>query len=191
MNKKADSDSSSLEPAVDLSFRCINTAEDILLEKPRYNLRSCKVSSQGKYYSRAIRLNNNTLTDLKGFKEVIEKLLDNSTELAWIDLSFNDLSAIDPVLTQYPELQVLNLHGNSIAKLSEVDKLGALPNLKRLTLHGNPIETEKGYRNYVLSVLPHLKSLDFSSVTKQERATAEMWKRTHSKPKRMKQEVGP
>lgn len=50
------------------------------------------------------------------------------------------------MLTTYYNLRNLNLHGNSIQQLSEVDKLAVLPHLRSLTLHGNPIEEEKGYR---------------------------------------------
>ncbi|CAH2225928.1 leucine-rich repeat-containing 51-like isoform X1 [Pelobates cultripes] len=131
---------------VDLSFKCINLMADTLLEEPRMGLKPVKRCKDGKLLSQALRLNNNILTDLQGFGETMEKLLSDSSQLSWIDLSFNDLSTIDPVLTTYLQLSVLNLHGNSIRQLSEVDKLACLPNLKSLTLHGNPIETEKGYR---------------------------------------------
>lgn len=40
-----------------------------------------------------------------------------------------------------------------------------LEDLYSLTLHGNPLEERKGYRNRVLLTLPHLKSLDFTNVT--------------------------
>ncbi|XP_044274548.1 leucine-rich repeat-containing protein 51 isoform X2 [Varanus komodoensis] len=56
------------------------------------------------------------------------------------------LSPFSSVLTTYYNLHHLNLHGNSIQQLSEVDKLAVLPHLRSLTLHGNPIEEEKGYR---------------------------------------------
>ncbi|XP_053312573.1 leucine-rich repeat-containing protein 51 [Spea bombifrons] len=173
-------------PPVDLSFKCINSMADVLLEDPREGLKPLKRCENGTLRSQAVRLNNNTLTDLQGFGETVGKLLSDPQQLSWIDLSFNDLPNIDPVLTTYPLLSVLNLHGNSISQLSEVDKLASLPNLKSLTLHGNPIESEKGYRNYILSVLPQLKSLDFSGVTKQERATADVWRRMNTKPKRPK-----
>uniref|UniRef100_A0A8C8S5H6 Uncharacterized protein n=1 Tax=Pelusios castaneus TaxID=367368 RepID=A0A8C8S5H6_9SAUR len=51
------------------------------------------------------------------------------------------------------------------------------------------IEEEKGYRSYVLSVLPHLKSFDFSGVTKQDRSTAAIWRRTNVKPKGVKKKL--
>jgi Leucine-rich repeat (LRR) protein len=50
------------------------------------------------------------------------------------------------VLTTFFNLSVLYLHGNSIQRLGEVNKLAVLPRLRSLTLHGNPIEEEKGYR---------------------------------------------
>lgn len=50
------------------------------------------------------------------------------------------------VLTTLFNLSVLYLHGNSIQRLGEVNKLAILPRLRSLTLHGNPVEEEKGYR---------------------------------------------
>lgn len=43
--------------------------------------------------------------------------------------------------------------------------LRALNKLYSLTLHGNPIEEVRGYRQRVLSTLPNLKNLDFTNVT--------------------------
>ncbi|XP_006003641.1 leucine rich repeat containing 51 [Latimeria chalumnae] len=173
-------------PPVDFSFKCINNVDDVLLEEPRKTLRQLKSSQEDKFYSRSIKLNNNTLTDLTNFNEVLSKMITDISMLSWIDLSFNDLSAIEPVLTLYKNLKVLYLHGNSISSLSEVDKLACLPYLKTLTLHGNPIETEKGYRNYVVVTLPQVKKFDFSGVTKQDRATAKILQAMYIKPKRAK-----
>lgn len=50
------------------------------------------------------------------------------------------------VLCELHELRVLYLHGNNIFILSEVDRLGVLPHLHTITLHGNMIETNKAYR---------------------------------------------
>ncbi|KAL6471893.1 hypothetical protein MHYP_G00205430 [Metynnis hypsauchen] len=81
------------------------------------------------------------------------------------------------VLTELMELRVLYLHGNSVSDLSEVDKLGTLPFLHTVTLHGNAMEFVQGYRGYVISTVPHLKMMDFSAVTKQERVMASVWHR--------------
>uniref|UniRef100_A0A8C3T0Z8 Leucine-rich repeat-containing protein 51 n=1 Tax=Chelydra serpentina TaxID=8475 RepID=A0A8C3T0Z8_CHESE len=159
---------------------------DLLTEEPRAGPKVIKRSAEGKLLTHALRLNNNTINELTDFTSTMEQLLEYPEELSWVDLSFNDLPTIDPVLTMYPNLRALNLHGNSIQSLSEVDKLAILPRLRTLTLHGNPIEEEKGYRSYVLSVLPQLKSFDFSGVTKQDRSTATIWRRMNVKPKKVK-----
>lgn len=82
-------------------------------------------------------------------------------------------------------MKVLYLHGNSIDKISEIDKLSSLRSLRTLTLHGNPIEEDvSGYRQYVVSKLPQLKQFDFSAVTKQDRASAKTWDQMISKGKK-------
>ncbi|XP_077154996.1 leucine-rich repeat-containing protein 51 isoform X2 [Ranitomeya variabilis] len=182
MSKRIDNDCDS-GPPIDLAFKCITCMEDVLQEDPREGPKPIKRCENGKLTSRALRLNNNTLTDLHGFGEIVEKLLSDPSQLCWIDLSFNDLPSIDPVLTSYRRLSVLNLHGNGISDLSEVHKLAALPDLRSLSLHGNPIETERGYRSYILSLLPNLKTLDFSAVTHQDRVTADVWRRMTPKPR--------
>ncbi|KAG8436500.1 hypothetical protein GDO86_007557 [Hymenochirus boettgeri] len=185
MNRSGLSDALS-GPPVDFTFKCINSVEDILLKEPRPGPRAIKCSEDGKLMSQALNLSYNTLTDIRGFREVVNKLLVEPNKLSWIDLSFNNLSAIDSVLTGYCNLSILNLHGNSIRQFSQVDKLAALPNLKRLTLHGNPIDEEQSYRSYVLSVLPQLKSLDFCAVSKQDRVTANTWRRMNIRPRRVR-----
>lgn len=87
---------------------------------------------------------------------------------------------------EYPNVIVLYLHGNNIEKLAEVDKLAKLDKLKSLTLHGNPVEGVKGYREYVLSALPQLKTFDFSGVTKSDRARAASWREMCGNKKRGK-----
>uniref|UniRef100_A0A8D2LGB8 Leucine-rich repeat-containing protein 51 n=1 Tax=Varanus komodoensis TaxID=61221 RepID=A0A8D2LGB8_VARKO len=155
----------------------------MLTEEPRPGIKLIKQTGAGRSLTQAIRLNNNTLNDLTDFPEIVAQLVEYPEEIYWIDLSFNDLPSIDPVLTTYYNLHHLNLHGNSIQQLSEVDKLAVLPHLRSLTLHGNPIEEEKGYRSYVLSTLPQLKSFDFSGVTRLDRSTAAIWRRMNIRPK--------
>ena len=85
------------------------------------------------------------------------------------------------MLLQYPKLKILYLHGNQIDKLSEVDKLGALPELFSITLHGNPIEDIPGYKQYVISALPQLKVFNTITITNQDRSDASTWKRKFRK----------
>ena len=53
--------------------------------------------------------------------------------------------------------------------MNEVDKLAGLHHLRSLTLHGNPIEDSKDYRNYIIHKIPQLEKLDFSKITKADR----------------------
>ncbi|XP_060119706.1 leucine-rich repeat-containing protein 51 [Heteronotia binoei] len=173
-------------PPLDFSFRGINFVQDLLTEEPRPSLKPIKRTQEGLLVTQAIRLNNNTINDLTEFTDIMKQLLAHPEDIYWIDLSFNDLPSIDPVLATYYNLRNLNLHGNSIHQLSDVDKLAVLPHLRSLTLHGNPIEEEKGYRSYVISTLPNLKSFDFSGVTKLDRSTAAVWRRMNIKPKKVR-----
>lgn len=157
-------------PPLDYSFRSVATFPDLLDEEPRPSLRSLlRQQSSQKYKTNALRLNNNSLPHFNGFETTIEALLESPGQLSWLDLSFNCLPSIDKVILQYPEIKVLNMHGNCIEKISEIDKLVALRNLRSLTLHGNPIEDIKGYRDYIISKIPQLEKLDFSKITKADR----------------------
>ncbi|XP_021021887.1 leucine-rich repeat-containing protein 51 [Mus caroli] len=179
------------EPPLDYSFKSVQMVQDLVTEEPRTGLRPVRHSKSGKSLTQSLWLNNNVLNDLKDFNQVVSQLLQHPENLAWIDLSFNDLTTIDPVLTTFFNLSVLYLHGNGIHRLGEVNKLAVLPRLRSLTLHGNPIEEEKGYRQYVLCNLPRITTFDFSGVTRADRSTAEVWKRMNIKPKkvRAKQDV--
>lgn len=82
---------------------------------------------------------------------------------------------------------MLYLHGNCIERIQEIDKLADLNELRSLTLHRNPVEdSDKGYRQYVLSRLPLLKNFDFSGVTKSDRACAETWSQMYKKKRQKK-----
>ena len=77
--------------------------------------------------------------------------------------------------------QVLYLHANQIDKLNEVHKLVKLPNLQKLTLHGNPINELPHYRDHVAGYIPTLHNLDFSAITKLDRDSINVWIRGHQK----------
>ncbi|XP_062873265.1 leucine rich repeat containing 51 [Trichomycterus rosablanca] len=160
------------EAPVDFSFKSLTSVTDVLSEEANMGVRAPKKNTQGKYKSRALRLNNNVISDMTGLMDTLCALFMEPTHISWIDLSFNEISHIHPVFTELVELRVLYLHGNNVGNLSEVDKLGVLPFLHTITLHGNTMENKQGYRSYVISALPHLKMMDFSAITKQERAMA-------------------
>jgi hypothetical protein len=73
---------------------------DLVTEEPRTGLRPVRHSKSGKSLTQSLWLNNNVLNDLKDFNQVVSQLLQHPENLAWIDLSFNDLTTIDPVSSQ-------------------------------------------------------------------------------------------
>ncbi|KAJ3168780.1 Leucine-rich repeat-containing protein 51 [Irineochytrium annulatum] len=102
------------------------------------------------------------------------KLGGSCESIAWIDLSFNCVKGIGDALTSFPNLTTLYLHANYISLISDVEKLASLRKLRTLTLHGNPVENVKGYRQHVIGGIPTLKHLDFCAITKQDRLTSRM-----------------
>lgn len=172
---------------LDYSFKGANLFSDFLRERPRkrdekYLIENDIESEKGstiiieKTNTTAFRVNNNLLSEWDGFMDTLEALIVNPTvNLAWLDLSFNDLKTIDSAILQLPNLMMLYLHGNNIMDLEEVDKLSDLSKLITLSLHGNPMEAAKGYYQYVLSKIPQLKTLDFTGVSRADKDTATVW----------------
>ncbi|XP_042363282.1 leucine-rich repeat-containing protein 51-like [Plectropomus leopardus] len=162
-------------PPVDLSFKDISHITGALAEVPRIGLRPLNTNSEGKYLSRCLRVSNNSIPDVTGLQLVLTHFLAQPSMIGWLDLSFNKIRCINPVLCELRELRVLYLHGNSIWNLSEVDKLTELQYLHTITLHGNAIENNINYRRHVISALPRLKTMDFSAVTREERVLANVY----------------
>lgn len=176
---------------LDFSYKCLAGIQDAMDEEPRAGphkfIRVEKYDEAGnvevKYKANSLRFCYNAISDLQSFCSTLEHFLEDPSDLGWLDLSFNDISTIDEVILQYPNIKILYLHSNDIKKLSEIDKLAALPELRKITLHGNPIEDLQGYRQYVISTLPRLKTLDFVAVTNQDRSDAMTWRELKSKKK--------
>ncbi|XP_049419178.1 leucine-rich repeat-containing protein 51-like isoform X1 [Epinephelus fuscoguttatus] len=129
-----------------MSSVIIEDIKGALVEEPRSGLRPLNTNSEGKYLSRSLRISYNNITDLTDLQNVLAHFLARPSQIGWLDLSFNRITHIDPVLCELRELRVLYLHGNGIWNLSEVDRLRELQYLHTITLHGNVIETNRKYR---------------------------------------------
>ncbi|GAB1607616.1 leucine-rich repeat-containing protein 51-like isoform X1 [Argonauta hians] len=147
--------------------------------KSSTNLVQCISDSTGqrrkKSRSRCIRLNNNSLEKLTGLKQLLTSLLLRPLLLSWLDLSFNLLTEVPTELDDFHNLQILYLHGNCLKDLTEVKRFQSMIYLKKLTLHGNPIEKIKEYKFTVLTTVPSLVEFDFSSVLRSDRESAQFW----------------
>lgn len=182
-------------PPIDYSFCRIERISDANDEEPRPSVsprgKGHKPVQEegGKSSGRCLKLNNNNITNLECLMQFAEIKFKDWKSLAWIDLSHNELSKLGPELTEFENLQILYLHGNQIMDPAQIDQLVPLKHLRKLTLHGNPVENAKGYRFLVLSKLPQLQSLDFSCVTKADRKTTATWDKMNSWGAKKKKKV--
>merc|ERR1712038_1349360 len=162
-------------PPLDYSFRNISSLEKLERHRPpRQSLRKQRRSPSGRYNSNVIRLANNNLVDTTGLYRKALGVVEFPEDIAWLDLSFNEITAVSNDILEFPALKMLYLHGNKIRRFADLSKLQQLPNLYSLTLHGNPIENFPNYRASVICMFPKLKSLDFAKVTEDEKDAAKL-----------------
>lgn len=128
----------------------------------------------GRYNSNVIRLANNNLVDTKGLYKMALDVVEYPEDIAWLDLSFNDITTVSEDILEFPALKMIYLHGNKIRKFSDLNILQQLPNMYSLTLHGNPLENVPNYRSSVICMFPQLRSLDFAKVTEDEKDSARL-----------------
>eukprot|EP00873_Tetraselmis_striata_P015569 jgi/Tetstr1/435833/TSEL_024721.t1 len=175
---------------LDYSFKWLTSLTEILEEQPNSGtLKGADVSAEEKakyeLNSTCLRISNNTISTLQGLPEVLDHVMDAPEELSWLDASFNKLTSIEDIIATYPNLVVLYLHANCLTNIREVKKLAKLPNLRKLTLHGNPLEemNQGTYKMQVLAYLPNLRTLDFIAITKVDKDKASVWYASKMKKK--------
>ncbi len=123
-------------------------------------------------------------------------LIPSQDEFETIDLSDNEIAVVEnfPVLRRLgtlfmannkvrairpglgralPRLEVLVLSNNCLESLGELAALGELPQLRVLSLLGNPVARHASYRALVLFRCRALDTLDFARVTRKERYRSE------------------
>ena len=125
-------------------------------------------------------LQNNEVRTVLGLSDVLSDVMFNHQSLIWLDLSYNYLETIETDLLDFPCLKTLYMHGNYISNLDETKKLNQFQDLQSLTLYGNPIETVKNYRLWVLGVMytysENLRRFDQVLVTNREFDKVLVWK---------------
>lgn len=131
----------------------------------------------------SLKLSKNALTSLQGMKSSLDKVFEDPTLLQWVDLSANELCEIESTaFACCPNLSSLHLHANQLSKFSDIDHIAKyLTKLRSISMHGNPIEEKKHYRNYIIHSLPSLIQLDFSPITKIDREKAQTWSSVYRK----------
>lgn len=92
-------------------------------------------------------------------------------KLEYFNLAINNIERIEN-LEELESLQKLDLTLNFIGELTSVDSLKENYNLSELNLTGNPCTDYEFYRDYVITVLPQLKTLDGVEITITDRLLA-------------------
>jgi hypothetical protein len=126
----------------------------------------------------------NKLPRLDGLAEAVAARGVALEDVEWIDASYNCLRRVDEALAKFPNLRVLNLHGNELDRVADVFALRPLTHLVRLSLHGNEkLQVRRFYRMQVIDALPQLKALDFIGITPQDRDQAAVCASIHWRKK--------
>ncbi|KXJ04905.1 Leucine-rich repeat-containing protein 23, partial [Exaiptasia diaphana] len=99
--------------------------------------------------------------------------LDRLEHLTKLHLRDNQIDKLDGFSENMKNLQYLNMRGNSVSDIKEVNKLKCLPLLRALVLMENPVSDEDDYRIEVLITLRRLERLDKDEYTDDERQEAE------------------
>jgi len=114
---------------------------------------------------KSLYLAANRLTELRG----LEKLINLQT----LHVRDNQIETLDGFSEDMSKLTYLNIRGNAIKELPELNKLQVLPLLQKLTLSENPCQEEENYRIEVLILVRKLEKLDKDEISSEERAEAE------------------
>lgn len=117
-------------------------------------------------------LGYNKLRELSGLNLAMGSMMQDITNLQWIDVSHNYLTTLDYNFEHFPKLKTLYIHCNFIVDLAELEKLKPLLELKSINIHGNPFAAIPNFRILAISILPDLKKMDSVLISKKERDNA-------------------
>ncbi|XP_025020867.1 leucine-rich repeat-containing protein 23 [Python bivittatus] len=98
--------------------------------------------------------------------------LENLEQLTTLHLRDNMIEVLDGFSNNMKSLQYLNLRGNAVVQIQELEKLQVLPMLRALIMLDNPCSDESEYRIEALVLLPHLERLDKDFFEEEERNEA-------------------
>lgn len=110
-------------------------------------------------------LNDNNLTALEG--------LDSNFRIKRLYVAQNRLTSLRGSLVCFKHLHELDVSSNLISDLEKcLETLELFALLKKLSMRGNPVAQEVGYRLRVIAHVPSLEILDHCPVTPEERVEA-------------------
>ncbi|XP_063717965.1 leucine-rich repeat-containing protein 51-like, partial [Symsagittifera roscoffensis] len=115
---------------------------------------------------KAVKLNNNQLTDVGGLFSALSAVVLQPSGLTKLDLSFNAIRKIPSSFSEFSKLKFLYVHGNDIHDVKHLTILGNFRELLKFSIHGNPLEAEvPEYKWFLLAHVPSLKQLNFTTLS--------------------------
>jgi U2 small nuclear ribonucleoprotein A' len=142
---------------IDASWDYCNTIKDRELDLRSNHIPMLQNVSATKDQHHTLDLTDNDIYLLGGFPRMIR--------LQMLLIANNNIDRIEVGIgKQLPRLEYLQLAGNNLEKLEDLDPLAELKNLKVLCLLGNPVCLLKGYREAVAIRIPQLQVLDWQPV---------------------------
>eukprot|EP00117_Sycon_ciliatum_P033129 scpid56768/ scgid25558/ Leucine-rich repeat-containing protein 51; Protein LRTOMT1 len=135
-----------------------------------------------RYKSDVLKLANNHIQKMTTFQFFIEAVVVEPLMITWLDLSFNSITKIPSYISLMKHLTIFYLHSNKVRNVRGLAHLQFCDKLLRFTMHCNPVCEKPLYRYKAIALLPRtVTSLDFSAVTKSEKAAAHTWYETDGK----------
>lgn len=131
-------------------------------------LRSNKLTTTDGIYLPNLKnlfLGANTITKIEG--------LERLEHLTTLHLRDNQIENLDGFSENNKNLQYINIRGNNISDLKQVEKLQVLPKLRAAVLSENPMAEDEEYRLEVLIAVRRLERLDKDEYNEDERQEAE------------------
>jgi hypothetical protein len=151
------------------------------LKKNSNNVEETKKESKHtvkfKTYTNSVIFANNELKSISNIHIVLNEIIPDLTFysvkskielIQWIDISRNHLTEVHYDILQLPFLKILYMHGNFIQEIEKVEPLTKCQSLTSLTLYGNPIDHIKGYRQFIIEMVPLLEKFDYALVSEKE-----------------------
>lgn len=139
----------------------LSTLEEITLHQ--YKIRRIECLDEYCRKLRILLLQSNKIRRIENLSRL--------KDLRYLNLALNRITRIEN-LGGLESLEKLDLTANYIADYRELRSLSGLGRLRELYLTGNPCTEQPYYREFALTVLPHLEKLDGTEISRSERLQA-------------------
>ena len=165
----------------DYSFLDVTNVKDILDLQEEDVKRNTNQTERQILDINTINFSSNKIVQISDLPATLATMKLSPQNIKWIDFSNNKISSLGDAFDNFDNLTVLYLHANNFSSIRAIKPLEKLEKLNSLTLHGNPIEAQKHFRNYIIYLLPNLEKLNFSLITNRDKDKCKTWSSLYHK----------